>query len=229
MKKLFFVLLTMMMALTACARPPAETTPTTAPEVTAELETAEPEAPAGEEAAAEETEKAGEEPAAEEKQEAQEQPKEKAQLAPEYTTPNSVVISEKTILGSAADIEKKEEKTSWFSDVICGKLYPDSQSMVTFTVENRGKKSYHLSRVGVEDVTEKDGLGIRLNSNRVITDAKKQCGTDLLMPGKKATCTVKEKLRKGKTYWEKELVNKLAANSVGVYTELKFKCEGIAE
>lgn len=224
MKQLFFVLLAMMMALTACARPPAETTPTTAPEVTAELETAEPEAPAGEEAAAEEVR---EEQASEE--EKQEQPKEKAQLAPEYTTPNSVVISEKTVLGSAADIEKKEEKTSWFSDVICGKLYPDSQSMVTFTVENRGKKSYYLSRVGVEDVTEKDGLGIRLNSDRIITDAKKQCGTDLLTPGKKATCTVKEKLRKGKTYWEKELVNKLAANSVGVYTELKFKCEGIAE
>lgn len=229
MKQLFFFLLAMMMVLTACARPTAETTPATAPEVTAELETPEPEAPTGEEVATEETEKAGAEPAAEEKQEAPEQPKEKAQIAQEYATPNIVVVSEKTVLGSAADIEKKEEKTSWFSDVICGKLFPDGQSFITFTIENKGKKEYHLDRITVEELTEKDGLSVRLNGGRVVTDAKKQCGTELLKPTQKATCTVKEKLRKGKTYWEKELFNKLEAGSVGIYTELKFTCEGMAE
>lgn len=231
MKKLFFVLLAMALVLTACARPPAKT-PSTALEVTAELETPEPEAPASEKAAAEETEKIGEESAAEEteeKQEAPEQPKEKAQIAREYATPNIVVVSEKTIIGSAADIEKKEEKISWFSDVICGKLFPDGQSFITFTIENKGKKEYHLDRVTLEEITEKDGLSVRLNGHRVVTNAKKQCGTELLKPTKKATCTVKEKLRKGKTYWEKELFNKLEAGSVGIYTELKFTCEGMAE
>ncbi len=172
-----------------------------------------------------------------EKQETQQEPaappapaeKETPQLAPEYATPNSVVLSEKTIIGTAYDINKKEESTSWFSDVTCGKLFADGDSLVTFTLENKGNKSYHLTRVGVEDVTEKDGLNVRLNSNRILSVPQKQCGTALLKPGQKATCTIKHQLRKGQTYWEKELINKLAATSVGFYSELKFKCEGIAE
>ncbi len=223
MKQMLFVLILVgVIALSGCAR----TQQQTAPEVTAQLESPEDQEPAtadAQEPAAQATEQP-EVIAGENKQEQQEKP----QLAPEYSQPNSVTVSEKTVIGSAADVQKKEEKTSWFSNVVCGKFFPDGESMVTFTIENKGKKEYQLTRIGVEEVTEKDAMRIQLNSNRV-TEPQKECGTEVLKPGQKATCTVKEKLLKGKTYWQKELVNKLAGNTVGLYTELKFTCEGMVE
>ena len=155
--------------------------------------------------------------------------KEKSVLASEHTTPNSVIVSQKTVMGRAGDTNKKEEPVSWFSDVVCGKLFPDGESLVRFTFENKDAKIYYLTKVTVEELTEKDGVNIHLNSDRALDNPKKECGVEMVKPGQKVTCTVKEKLRKGTSYWEKELFNKLTASSVGLYSELKFTCEGIAE
>lgn len=198
-----------------------------APEIQAELPEAAPEsAPAGSEAAVPAAEADVESQPTEQKTELV---KEKPVLGSEHTTPNSVIVSQKTVMGRAGDTNKKEEPVSWFSDVVCGKLFPDGESLVRFTFENKGTKTYYLTKVGVEELTEKDGVNIRLNSDRAADNPQKECGTEVVKPGQKVTCTIKEKLRKGTTYWEKELVNKLAASSVGLYSELKFTCDGIAE
>lgn len=217
----------MILFLAACTQ---QQLPTSGPEIQVELQE-EPETALP----AELPELAEAVPAEEEEEQPEEAPatatppKEKPALAPEHTTPNSVIVSQKTVIGRAGDTDKKEEPVSWFSDVVCGKLFPDGDSLIRFTFENKGTKTYYLTKVNVEELTEKDGINIRLNSDRVSDNPKKECGAEMVKPGQKVTCTVKEKLRKGMTYWEKELVNKLAASTVGLYSELKFTCEGIAE
>ncbi len=214
------VCITALLLLVGCEAP---ATPEPAPEVDAEITAPEPaEEPMLEtEAPSKEETEPAEEPAQEEKTE---EPKEEVQIAPELTVPNTEIIAKKTILGSSSEDKKKFSDTTWISDIVCGTLFADGTSHITFTFENKDKEAQHLGHVTAEESHLKKGMSLRVNGKRIRSNAQEVCGTDIVEPYKKVTCTLRTKLRKGKTYWGKELNNKIEADGLNFYTEARFRC-----
>ncbi|MBI2147666.1 hypothetical protein HYU19_04275 [Candidatus Woesearchaeota archaeon] len=137
------------------------------------------------------------------------------------------IVSEETQTGSEFQGNKEITPVSWFSGVSCQFNVGDGpyNDKLTFTVTNKGEKTYYLGYVRLSELDEKTPLRVSVNGHGLRETAQDECSAVYLKPGESTTCTANADLRRTVVQQEtNEVGNKLIADAAQTTSMMAFTC-----